>query len=463
MTETPADPLAEIGLTGFAARLRDGGLTSEGVTQAYLSRIAALDGRVGAYEIVDAERALAAARAIDALRASGTDLGPLMGVPVAVKDILAVRGLPATGGSRLDLAEFIGEEGRFVARLRAAGCVILGKTRTVEFAFGAVGINAARGTPWNPADAGTHRIPGGSSSGSAAAVAAGLCGLAIGSDTGGSVRVPAALCGIAGLKTSDGRWPRDGVLPLSPTFDTIGLLARSVEDLDLAFGALDEEKSGAGVADLSAMSFGVPRPYFYEGLEPGVSAGVEGALETLRQAGARLIEIAVPEARERETIFPAVLGPELLAGLGRDRFEAGRADIDPLVAARITAGLGVSADTYIRALARRQALVRLARERMRGLDGWLTPATAVQAAPVAEFDDPKRAMELTMGITRNSQPGNMFAQCGLSIPIPGEPGALPVGLQLMLDTGEDARLLRVGRAVEAALGRPRPAETAGFA
>ena len=334
MTEIPADPLTGIGLPEFARRLRAGQLTAEGATKSYLSRIAALDGRIGAFEVVDTERALAAARAVDALLAAGTDLGPLMGVPVAVKDILAVRGLPATGGSRLDLAGFIGEEGRFVARLRAAGCILLGKTRTVEFAFGAVGINAVRGTPWNPADSQVHRIPGGSSSGSATAVAAGLCALAVGSDTGGSVRVPAALCGVAGLKTSDGRWPRDGVLPLSPTFDTIGLFARSVEDLGFAFPALDQNGPEGEGPDLRTLRFGVPRGYYFDGLESDVARRVEDALAVLEKAGAQLVEIEIPEARERESIFPSVLGPELLAGFGRERFEREKSQVDPLVAAR---------------------------------------------------------------------------------------------------------------------------------
>ena len=200
----PPDPLADLSLLEFGRRFRRGELTSESVTLDYLTRIALLDLRLGTFQHVDAESALQTARAMDILRGAGTDLGPLMGVPIGVKDLFAVQGMPTTAGSLVDVSDLIGPEGSFVKRLRRAGCVILGKTKTVEFAFGAVGTNAVRGTPRNPWDPETERAPGGSSGGSAVAIAAGLCALAIGSDTGGSVRLPAALCGIFGLKTTVG-------------------------------------------------------------------------------------------------------------------------------------------------------------------------------------------------------------------------------------------------------------------
>ena len=462
MASLPPDPLRGRSLSDYAAGLRRGELTIEGTVTGYLQRIEVLDRHIGAFDHVDPEHALNTARALDQLLAAGTDLGPMMGVPIGIKDLLAVEGMPVRGGSKLEINSFVGEEGTLVKRLRAAGCVILGKTKTVEFAFGAVGISAPRGTPWNPADAETQRIPGGSSSGSAAAVGAGLCALAIGSDTGGSVRIPAALCGTVGLKTSDGRWPRDGVFALSPTLDTIGLLCRSVEDAELAFDVIDASPP-APPADLAGLRFGRPTNYYFDDLEPEVARRVGDAIARLQQAGATVVDIEVPEAPERETIFPTVLAPELLAGLGRDRFEAEKDSVDPLVRSRMEAGLKVPADTYIRAVNRRRELVAIAARRMTGLDAWLTPSVAVLAAPVTDFDDRERAMRLTMGITRNSQPGNMFAQCGLSIPVPGEPGALPVGLQIMAANGSDARLLAIGRAVERVLGRPQPHDLDAFA
>src|SRR3546814_99103 len=188
---------------------------------ACLARIAALNHRLQAFQVVDADRARQAARAVDELLAAGTDLGPLMGVPIAVKDIIAVEGLPTSNGSKLPSEHLTGPEGPLVGQLKAAGCVILGKTRTVEFALGATGVNEARGTPWNPWDATVHRFPGGSSSGSAVAVAAGLFGFALGTDTGGSIRIPARFCGLFGHTTTIGLWQTAGAFPLSPTSDPI--------------------------------------------------------------------------------------------------------------------------------------------------------------------------------------------------------------------------------------------------
>jgi aspartyl-tRNA(Asn)/glutamyl-tRNA(Gln) amidotransferase subunit A len=238
MRDLPSDPFEPGGINTFGRRLRAGEITAEAATAACLGRIEALDGRLGAWQHVAPEEALAAARAIDRLLAAGTDLGPLMGVPVAVKDIFAVEGMPTTAGSRVDVSDLIGPEGSFVRSLRRAGCVILGKTKTVEFALGATGISQTRGTPWNPWDPQVHRIPGGSSSGSAVATAAGMCGFGIGSDTGGSVRLPATFCGIFGLKTTLGLWPVDGVFPLAPDLDTIGPLTRTAEDAAIVWATL---------------------------------------------------------------------------------------------------------------------------------------------------------------------------------------------------------------------------------
>lgn len=463
MINLPPDPLLGLGLADYAAALRRGDLTIEGVTRRYLDRIALLDERIGAFEHVASDHALGAARALDRLLAAGTDLGPLMGVPVGIKDLLAVDGMPVHAGSNLDVTSMIGGEGTLVRRMKAAGCVILGKTRTVEFAFGAVGISQPRGTPWNPADAETKRIPGGSSSGSGAAVAAGLCAFAIGSDTGGSVRIPAALCGTVGLKTSDGRWPRDGVFPLSPTLDTVGLLCRSVADAELAFGVIDGGRIAPSPAlDLAGLRFGRPVNHYFDDLDNEVALRVHDAIARLERAGASIVDIEVPEAAERAEMFRTVLAPELLAGLGEAAFEAGQDVIDPLIRARMKAGQKVSAESYIRALTRRRELIAIAARRMEGLDAWLSPSVAILAAPVADFDDAERGLQLALGITRNSQPGNMFAQCGLSVPVPGQPGALPVGLQVMGPNGGDARLLAIGRAIEDRIGLPQPLDLGGF-
>src|SRR5260370_36834757 len=198
------DPLEETSLAGFASDLRAGKRSSEAITRAYLDRIARLDGVLGSYQHVAAESGLRSARAVDNLLAAGTDLGPLMGVPVAVKALFTVDGMPTTVGSQLDLEDLLEAEGPIVRQLRQAGGVILGKTKTVEFAFGPAGTNAVRGTPKNPWDAAVARLPGGSSSGSAVAAPAGLCAFALGRVPAGWLRLPSAPCGFFALKATGG-------------------------------------------------------------------------------------------------------------------------------------------------------------------------------------------------------------------------------------------------------------------
>src|SRR5690554_4342318 len=225
MATLPIDPLQEGGLTQFYQDFRSGTVSSEQITQAYLTRIEHLDPRLQAYEYVDAKKALETAKAMDRLIASGVDLGPLMGVPIAIKDIFTIHQMPAPrAGSLLPLHELAGEkEGSFIQALRRLGCVFLGQTKAVELCLGITGVSAPLGTPWNPWDSTHQRVPGGSSSGSSVAVSAGLCAFAIGSDSGGSVRAPASFNGIFGFKTTFGAWPTDGVIPLDPRVDSLGL------------------------------------------------------------------------------------------------------------------------------------------------------------------------------------------------------------------------------------------------
>lgn len=451
MTSLTPDPLADGGLSQFASQLRAGHITCEQATRAYLSRIEALDGRLNAFQHVAADSALATARAVDALLASGTDLGPLMGVPVAIKDIFAVEGMPTTAGSHLDVSDLIGAEGRFVKSLKRAGCVVLGKTRSVEFALGITGISTPQGTPWNPWDARTQRLTGGSSSGSAVATAAGLCAFAVGSDTGGSVRVPAALCGTFGLKTTFALWPVDGVFPLTPHLDTVGLLTKSAADASLAFSALGAEPAILP-KPLHGLRLGRPAGYFFQKLAPEVEDRTRAALAALERAGAEITDIDVPEAAARERYFPVVLPTCLVAVLGRERFLAARDRMDPVVARRADLGLEAMAVDFVRLELERSALTRTAHERFQGLDAWISPTATVLPPPAADAEDPQRGMELTLGMTQNSQPSNYFNLSSVTLPIEGDTGSLPVGLQLMCPAGEDRRALSIALAVESVIG-----------
>jgi aspartyl-tRNA(Asn)/glutamyl-tRNA(Gln) amidotransferase subunit A len=456
-----ADPIQKDGISGFAKRLRAGEITSEEATRAYLSRIEKLDPGLGAYQHVAAERAVATARAMDQLLANGVDLGPLMGVPVAVKDLFAVEGMPTTAGSKLEVSDIIGDEGSFIKRLKKAGCVILGKTKTVEFALGITGVSTPRGTPWNPWDAGTQRLPGGSSSGPAVAVAAGLCAWAVGSDTGGSVRVPAALCGVFGLKTTFGLWPTDGVFPLAPNLDTIGLLTKSAVDAALVFGAL-RGRNAARPAHLAGIRFGRSEGYFFQNIEPTVSVCTSAALSTLEKHGAQIIANEVLEARERETYFPVALPASLIAGLGRERFLAGRDQMDPLVRARAEKGLDVQASDYLRLELKRQRLAHNITERFRSVDAWLSPTATILPLPLTDLDDPQRAMALTLGMTQNSQPANYFNLCAVTLPVHQFGSALPVGLQVICPARSEDRLLSIALAIEDVIGKGSAPSVEGF-
>ncbi len=451
MSKVTPDPLESCGIERFGARLRAGEVSAEDVTRAYLARIAAYDPGIGAFEFVADESALDSARAMDALLASGTDLGPLMGVPVAIKDIFAVDGMPTHAGTLLGVSDLIGGEGSFVRSLRRAGCVILGKTRTVEFALGITGVSRPRGTPWNPWDSQVQRLTGGSSSGSAAAVAAGLCAFAIGSDTGGSVRVPAALCGVAGLKTSWGLWPLDGVFPLAPHLDTIGYLARSAADIELIHHVLAEDAGADRSGTLDGLHLGLP-DYCLQGLAPEVQAAFEAACATLEKNGARLTEVAVPQAAEREAYFPAVLPACLVAGLGKERYEAGHDRMDPIVGARSARGLKEPAWNVLRLEARRALAVQRAAALLRSVDAWICPSAVLTAPPVADLDDVERALEVTFRMGQNSQPMNYFGLCGATVPLPVPTGSLPVGLQVVCGAGEDAKAAGLARRIGALVG-----------
>ena len=449
MKSLPADPLGGIALEEFGLRLRRGETTSESATRAYLERGALLEPRVGAFVHVASDQALEQARAVDRLLASGTDLGPLMGVPIAIKDLLTVEGMPRpTCGSNVNISDLIEPEGEFVRRLKRGGCVILGKTRMTEFAFGLV--NVIHPTPWNPTDPRVHRMPGGSSSGSAAALAAGMCAFSIGSDTGGSVRQPAALCGLFGYKSSFGMWPTDGTFPLSTTLDSLGTFTDSAKDAALAFAALTAHPVPRPMR-LKGLRLGRPANHYFDDLSPEVATATEGALRALRDAGVEIVPIEVPEAAEIDTVFGPLLSVELLATLGSDRFVASKEILDPVVWNRAEPMLGFRAIDYVRARRRQVELCEIAREKMRGLDGWVTPTTPDPPVPLADYRTPEKAAGWIRRGTHNTRPANMFGQCGVSLPIPG-PG-LPVGLQIVCAPGEDARLLSISQSLEMLLGR----------
>lgn len=470
MSQLPPDPFEEGGLARFARDFRAGRTTSLEVTQAYLARIDVLDPRLQAYQHIDREAAIATARAVDALRAAGTDLGPLMGVPVAVKDVFAIDGFPTpTAGSLMDLSSIAGDrQGPFITALRRCGVVILGTTKAVELCLGITGVSTPLGTPWNPWDAAVHRVPGGSSSGSGVACGAGLCAFAIGTDTGGSVRVPSAFNGVFGLKTSFGHWPGDGGVPLHPDVDTIGLLTRGAADARIAFDAIDAQLFGyrhepaRRRARIDRLRIGIPDTYYYDDLDPAIRQAVDAANARLESAGAQLAPIRITEASEREAWFPVALPVSCLALLGGDTFRDAAAKMDPIVAARVESGRDVAASDYRALELRRRRSSREALRYFDEVDVIATPTTVDLPPPLSVFEDPDQAMRHAMGMTRNTQPSNYLGQCAVSLPLPRPPGELPVGYQLIGAPGRDGELLNVALAIEELLGPAGRPDLRGF-
>ncbi len=450
MSILPDDPLSSGGIAVFAEALRAGKTSAKKAVRAYLDRIEALEPKLNAYQFIAYEQAEEAAEAIDKLLASGIDLGPLMGVPVAIKDIYAVDNMPTTNGSLYDASEITGPEGRYVTALKQSGCIILGKTKTVEYALGATGVNEARGTPWNPWDLSTQRIPGGSSSGSGVATAAGMCAFAMGSDTGGSVRIPACLNGIFGHKTSVGLLPTDGVFPLSPTLDTLGPLTRNAADAAILHAIM----TGCDIpfaTPLTGLRLGKPTSFFFEEIDADVLSCMEAALASLVEAGVEIVDVDIPDPNERDWIFPAIAPPEFLAAIGEKRFRAALPAMDPTTGARAEKGLSISGMEHAAAVIRHHQLAALAEDAFEGLDGWVSPTCPFLPMPVEDLKDPKTAQK-SLQASRNTQPGNIFRLCAITTPVHQFGSALPVGLQVMCPLGKDKEALSIGLALEAHFG-----------
>ncbi len=422
--------------------------------QQALDRIADRAGDGGrAFLRVYDEQARATASALDILAAGGLPLGSLGGRIVSIKDLFDVAGEPTTAGSVvLKDAPPAAGDAPVVARLRRAGAVIIGKTNMTEFAYSGVGLNPHYGTPGNPYD--RARIPGGSTSGGAVAVADGMCEIAIGSDTGGSVRLPAALCGIVGFKPTARRVPLEGVLPLSSSLDSVGPLARSVADCALTDAVLaGEEPAPLEAPRLTDLRLAVLTNVALDQLDAAVTADFNRALASLRDAGAQLREMAIPLLADMAAInakggFAAAESyawhRELLAKRG-DGY-------DPRVRVRIEAGAHISAADYIAITAARRRLIAAFDEIAAPYDAIVLPTCPLVAPPMAAFTRDDDFRRLNMLLLRNTMIGNFFDLCGVSLPMMA-PGAPPTGLMLMGRHGTDRRLLALAAAVEAILRR----------
>ncbi len=441
--------------------LRDGRVTAAALVDEANACHRASESTLGAYKAWSPDVARAQAVAADALFAAGIDLGPLQGIPVSVKDLYGVEGLPVFAGAKRPLPPAFGREGAVVRSLRRQAAVMTGKTHTVEFAFGGIGRNTHWGTPRNPWDAHVHRVSGGSSSGAGVSLVQGTAVLALGTDTAGSVRVPASWTGTVGLKTTKGRWPTDGIVPLSPLHDTPGLLGRTVEDVAIAALALeggipglrDGEPTELPRASVRTLRIGVPKGLLWDGCAPGVGEAVQSAVEELARAGAQIGGLELPEAEGAWAVFldGGTSAAELFTFL-EEALPERLDELDPIVASRILAGKEIPAT---RLLARQRRLEHLAAACVRHFDAFdvlLCPTVPIPPPKLEEVEALEDYRARNMACLRNTAVVSYLGLCALTMPVGLDALGLPVGLQLIAAGGSDRRLLAIGRAVERAIG-----------
>jgi aspartyl-tRNA(Asn)/glutamyl-tRNA(Gln) amidotransferase subunit A len=483
--------LTRLSAAEIAAAVRNGEVTAAEVTDAHLARIEQVEPQVRAFLHVAADQARAAARAVDERRANGAELGPLAGVPLALKDVFTTIDMPTTCGSRI-LGDWLPPyDATITKRLRDAGVVILGKTNMDEFAMGSSTENSAFGPSHNPWD--LDRVPGGSSGGSSAAVAAYEAPLGIGTDTGGSIRQPGAVCGVVGVKPTYGGNSRYGVVAFASSLDTPGPLARSVLDAALLHEVISGHDpcdatsidapvppvvAAARQADVSGMTIGVVPEFTGEGIQPGVLARFSEAVELLESLGAKVTEVSCPHFSYALPAYYLIAPSECSSNLAR--FDAMRYGIrvgddgtrsaEEVMALTRAQGFGAEVkrrimlgtyalssgyyDAYYgKAQQVRTLIIRDFEAAFERVDVLVSPTTPTTAFPLGERVDDPMAMYLADLCTI---PSDLAGNAALSVPCGLAPGdGLPVGLQVMAPVLADDRMYRVGAAVEAALDARR--------
>jgi len=418
-----------------------------------------LEASIAAAQSPACERAFVSTHFEDARRAAADPAAgskPLAGLAVSVKDLFDVAGQVTAAGSRvLADAPSATQDSPAVARLRAAGAAVIGRTNMTEFAFSGVGTNPHHGTPANPADAAVARIPGGSSSGAAVSVATGAAFIGLGSDTGGSIRIPAALCGIVGFKNTARLTPCDGAVPLSTTLDTVCAMTRSVRDAIVAHELLAARSVTRGCVPLAGYRLAVARTTMLDGLDPAVAGAFERSLKTLRDAGAHIQEIPLAEIGELGSI-QAIGGFSAAESYAwhKDLLSCKVDDYDSRVRARIERGAGMKAHEYIELIHARRDWIARVQAALRGFDAVLSPTVPMVAPPIAQVApgaaNDEEFFRVNTLLLRNPSVINMLDGCAISIPCHA-PGELPSGLMIWQSAMRDDTVLNIALQAEAAL------------
>ena len=431
--------------------LAAGRTTSREIVEQALAKITAPYGE-GARSFIKvyADSARAEADYADRLRKSGVRRSPIDGLPVSLKDLFDVAGDVTRAGSKVVAIE-AKQDAPVVARLRAAGAVFVGRTNMVEFAFGGVGLNPHYGTPRNPWDRASARVPGGSSSGAAVAQAEGMCVMALGSDTRGSIRQPAALCGVVGFKPTQRRVPRDGCFPLSYTLDSVGPLANSVGCCATYDAVLSGEGSELPPMQAKGLRLLLPRSIAIEDLDPEVDNAFERALKKLSAAGAQISEVAVPAFNRQDEYFKGggIAGAEVVHVHKpyRDRFGG----YDPRVGKRISMGTTLTGADFVELLQLRDAYMKEIAALAAPYDAIVMPSVPCVAPTIAETEASEESyFRWNFRIMRNNGLINFLDGCAVTMPCQ-EPGGAPVGFMVCGTAMSDRRILAVSAAIERAL------------
>jgi aspartyl-tRNA(Asn)/glutamyl-tRNA(Gln) amidotransferase subunit A len=457
MTDAFSLPIAEI-----AVLLGEGKLKARALAEEAIANHERLGGKLMAYSQWAPEHARQCADAADAAFAVGSRAGPLQGVPTSIKDLFAVSGFPTYAGSPKCLPPKFESDGPVVAALRRQLATVMGKTHMVEFAFGGTGQNAHYGSPYNPWDTTAHRSPGGSSSGAGVSLCEGSALLAFGSDTAASVRLPAAMTGNAGLKITKDRWSTDGIVPLSFTFDTPGILMRSMADTAFAFAALDPFLGDSFAylrrvpEGIGGIRIGIADSWFWEDCENGIDDIVRAAIEKLARAGAVVKEQSFPEAREAYAVFSegGVSAIELRAFLDCE-LPDWLATIDPVNAPALKNAENLSAREYLTRRLRLLGAAKSATARFDDVDVIATPTVMFSPHVLADETGPEQFWARNRKIVHNLVPVNYLRLCAATLPVGLDRIGMPVGLQLIAKGGDDERLVAIACAAERVLGTPR--------
>lgn len=449
-----ADPTA-LPAHVLAAEIAARRLSPVDVIDATIAKIKANNPKLHAFIETYFEDARLAAEAADKAIRSGHAVGPLHGVPIALKDLVELEGRVATGGSKAWATRRASRTATLARRIVQAGMIVLGKTHTVEFALGGWGTNQHMGTPWNPWDLGTHRVPGGSSSGSGVAVAARMAPWAIGTDTGGSVRMPASFCGVTGLKTTIGRISVHGVLPLSPTLDTPGPITRTVEDAALLYHVLqgpdplDPLTLRQPVRDpMPGLKLGVRGLRLARipdseraGVEPAILAAYDAALDVFERAGAHIETIRLPCKFDDYAVWTMRIMQAEAYSLVGHLAEDPAQPIDDGVRARVLGGAQVSVREYLEALRERETLKQDFAVAFADFDALLTPTTPMTAIAVSDVEKAPVPAHFTRFV-------NLLELCGLAVPNGMTSAGLPTSLQIVCRGYDEDTALRIGWAYQ---------------